>query len=624
MGNVQRIRLTEGQDASRPFQRFRPSRLDVETIIAVQDASDRPYQAGYLVWLQVEVGTAAAATWFRGLMLTPDYRMQRQGRSRVRFSALDLSDALNEEITVANQSANTIAENFGLLLNGVGWPDDADWRDIDADLIEQLSAWEHASGRAITSAQALVDTVGPPARMVIRRNGGMRVIKDVSDTVEASFTDADVRELPDLQQHEDSVINTVTIEGTTLGSIASTVRNRRPLEYDVLDGLAAVERVNVIRRILRAYENGLTTLDLDFHADDDRNQASVAALEPGQVIELQSDFLGQTFAGPVSGLRWRWEGVRAFVRANVVVQTPAPELVGARIYALFGTGAPIEDDRLFIVDIQTGLATAVDVGDPIANSALAYDLNNDILYGATTSIYRINVTTGVGTEIVNIGTTVTGLAYDTDTDTLYGVSPSQLYSIPVDGSALSVIGPFNLGFSFVPNLRSLAYFPSTGQLIGTNSSRRLISIDPVTGLGTDRGLVGANIETNGVRIGALAYDVGNQTFVAGEAIGGGNDVRLFRMGLLGNLTQIGTTLNLGLPVGTSGGDIVGLAYMRLPDPTQLSAPTGLALTESGGDITAAWNAVTDATGYVLEWREEGSGDAWQEVDVTTPPHTFTP
>ena len=88
MGNVQSIRLTEGQDASRPFQRFRPSRLDVETIINVQDASDRPYQAGYLVWLQVEVGTAAAVTWFRGVMLTPDYRMQRQGRSVVRFSAL--------------------------------------------------------------------------------------------------------------------------------------------------------------------------------------------------------------------------------------------------------------------------------------------------------------------------------------------------------------------------------------------------------------------------------------------------------------------------------------------------------------------------------------------------------
>ena len=126
--------------------------LDVETIInsARMPATDL-IRRGIWFGLQVEVGAAAAATWFRGIMLTPDYRMQRQGRSRVRFSALDLSDALNETITVAEQDDETIATNFGLLLDGVGWPDDADWRDIDTDLIEQLSSWEHASGKAITS-----------------------------------------------------------------------------------------------------------------------------------------------------------------------------------------------------------------------------------------------------------------------------------------------------------------------------------------------------------------------------------------------------------------------------------------------------------------------------------------
>ena len=61
-----------------------------------------------------------------------------------------------------------------------------------------------------------------------------------------------------------------------------------------------------------------------------------------------------------------------------------------------------------------------------------------------------------------------------------------------------------------------------------------------------------------------------------------------------------------------------------PPITQLSAPTGLALTTSGGDITANWNAVTDATGYTVEWREQGSGDAWQTANVSAPPHTFTP
>ena len=627
MGNVQRIRLTEGQDASRPFQRFRPSRLDVETIINVQDASDRPYQAGYLVWLQVEVGTAAAATWFRGLMLTPDYRMQRQGRSRVRFSALDLSDALNEMITVPNQSAETIAYNFGLLLDGVGWPDDADWRDIDADLIEQLSSWEHSSGKAITSAQALVDTVGPPARMVIRRNGGMRVIKNVSDTVEASFTDADVRELPDLQQHEDSVINTVTIEGTTLGSIRSTVRNTRPLDYDVLVGLAATERVNVIRRILAAYENGLTTLDLDFQADNDRNQASVAALEPGTVVEMQSDFLGQTFTGPVSGLRWRWEGVRAFVRANVEVLPPPPEVFGLRLYLTLQVHGTDLDARLYFVDVETGLATQIDVGNPGLFNGLAYNPNANIIYAVGgPTVNSVNPVTGVGTQIADLANDfadypgrVVALAYDVANDILIGLSNNNQVRIDLAAGTL-------VNMPFLDQLLGVGtFFPqgaayNNGARITYATGRKdgviwLLAI-------TDSGVVNTISSNLSVELDALAYDDGNQ-----RLFGLGVDAKLYGVDVFsGALTQIGTTDFFGLPFPPSSTNEGGLAYMRLAaiPPSQLSAPTGLALTESSGDITANWDAVTDATGYVLEWREEGSGDAWQEVDVTTPPHTFTP
>ena len=56
----------------------------------------------------------------------------------------------------------------------------------------------------------------------------------------------------------------------------------------------------------------------------------------------------------------------------------------------------------------------------------------------------------------------------------------------------------------------------------------------------------------------------------------------------------------------------------------LSTPTGLALTTADGDITATWDAVTEATGYILEWRVEGSDDVWDTVEVAAPPHTFTP
>ena len=460
LGLVQWIRFSEGADASRPFQRFRQSRLDFETVFVGADVQSRPYQAGQLVWLQAGVGSAAATTWFRGLLLDPDYDSSRSGKVTVRMSALDVSDVLREIISVATQTNGTIAENIGELLDGVGWPDDTDWRDIDADLIEQLSSWAHDNKRAGIGMQNLTDTVGPPARMVIRRNGGIRVLKDVSDTAEAAFTDQDVIGQAKVKQHEDSVINTVTIEGTTLGSLSSTVRNRRPLDYDVLDGLAATERVNVIRRILRAYENGLTSLTFEVDADDDRNQADVAALLPGEVIELQSDTLNATHQGPISGLRWRWEKTRAFVRLNVEVQPPAPDVVGTRIYAIGGSSITAISDRTYIVDVETGLGTAIDVGDPIAESSLAYDLTNDILYGTSGigQLLRINTTTGVGTEITelrinNVLLIVDGLAHNTLDGFLYGLGHMfgsaviHLFKIPTDGINPSVVGPDYLGLA---------------------------------------------------------------------------------------------------------------------------------------------------------------------------------
>ena len=121
----------------------------------------------------VAVGTAAAATWFRGVLLDPDYRTVRSGRVYVRMSALDLSDALREVISVASMDDIMIDDAIDDLLDGVGWPDDAIWRDIDADLLEILSRWEHTSGRGINGLQALTDTVGPPARSIICGTAGL-------------------------------------------------------------------------------------------------------------------------------------------------------------------------------------------------------------------------------------------------------------------------------------------------------------------------------------------------------------------------------------------------------------------------------------------------------------------
>ena len=114
MGRLQSVTLTEGVDANRPFQRFRNSRLDFEIIISAVDAGERPYQAGQLVWLEVAAGAGAAEVWFKGLLRDPDYDVRRSGRSSVRMTAIDVSDVFKETISVASQSANTIAENIGL------------------------------------------------------------------------------------------------------------------------------------------------------------------------------------------------------------------------------------------------------------------------------------------------------------------------------------------------------------------------------------------------------------------------------------------------------------------------------------------------------------------------------
>ena len=158
-------------------------------------------------------------------------------------------------------------------------------------------------------------------------------------------------------------------------------------------------------------------------------------------------------------------------------------------------------------------------------------------------------------------------------------------------------------------------------LDAVGSGETILRLEPVTGA-----VISAlNVEVTGIR--ALAYDNDNRHLYAVVGISGlgSNDDYLYRIGPTGILDRIGTAENFGLGILDTTISSIGLAYMSLGLLlTALPAPTGLALTESGGDITADWNDVTDATGYVLEWREEGSGDTWQAVDVSAPPHTFTP
>ena len=427
-----------------------------------------------------------------------------------------------------------------------------------------LSTWEHLLGRGINGLQALTDTVGPPARSIILRDGGIKVIKDVADMPEAMFTDADVRNLPVLKQHEDSVINSVTIEGTTIGSISSGVLNTRPLEYQVLDGLEATERVNVARRILAAYQNGLTSLSMEFNADDARNQSQVAALMPGRVIQLDSTYLGGVFNGPVSGLQWEWKDRRAAVRASIEVQPPAPVLTGFRLYATVFYQDTNDDfqERLGFFDVGTGLITVVDVGDPSGGSgtlpvirALAYDGDTDTLWGvrSTGNIYRlinIDTSTGVGTDTGIDTGAVLGMAYRPVDGKLYMVGIGGLKTYEVATQTFATIVSSGLS-----STRGLAYAPELDVFYGVSAGFE----GPYTLTPQGGETVGSDIVAGIRPVRGLAYDHQMQRLYGATETGIIYHIALNPLAL----NRIGSTDDFGLALGAGDAAVFGLAYMQL-------------------------------------------------------------
>ncbi len=76
-------------------------------------------------------------------------------------------------------------------------------------------------------------------------------------------------------------------------------------------------------------------------------------------------------------------------------------------------------------------------------------------------------------------------------------------------------------------------------------------------------------------------------------------------------------------VATSDLGELGLPYCTQEGP--VPAPTGLSVTLADGAFTIAWGAVTGAARYEVQWRVEGSGDAWAALPaVTTASATFSP
>lgn len=161
---------------------------------------------------------------------------------------------------------------------------------------------------------------------------------------------------------------------------------------------------------------------------------------------------------------------------------------------LFGS----DTRALYIID--TTDASTMEVGSFGVEgimAGLAYDANNDIMYGTTTKtdkLYLIDYTTGNATFIGDLGVSLMhGLAYDNSADVLFGTFGSSggdgLYQIDVDTGNSTLIG--NIGYIHEDHrntVHGLAVHPLTNDLYGViggpNDVSALLRIDKTTGSGT--------------------------------------------------------------------------------------------------------------------------------------------
>lgn len=186
--------------------------------------------------------------------------------------------------------------------------------------------------------------------------------------------------------------------------------------------------------------------------------------------------------------------------------------------------------------------------------------------------------------------------------TLYGISngrgtaeDNQVYQIdPTTGTTSSALQVTLSGFTVLRSL-ALTAQPGTGTLfalieteVDSNTNRRLVTIDPVTGIATNIGQTGNSFSTLGFRANGTLYgvtgdgagsnpetlftiSVANASTVLQFALGNGADgetIAFHGNGLMyhssGNTTAFFESVNVDTqvvtPIGTAGGEMFGMGF----------------------------------------------------------------
>ncbi|KAA3607268.1 MAG: hypothetical protein DWQ01_16365 [Planctomycetota bacterium] len=156
---------------------------------------------------------------------------------------------------------------------------------------------------------------------------------------------------------------------------------------------------------------------------------------------------------------------------------------------LFGSDVSLDD--LGSIDRNNGAWTTIgDQGAVDAITGLAYDPNNDLLYGINPSsdrLYLLDQSTGFATPIGSSGAlgfdNANGLAYDPNQDVMYGadLNTNTLFTVNVSNSSTTVIG----SISGASAIEGLAFDPATNTLYGLDdTSDRVVILDTTTAVAT--------------------------------------------------------------------------------------------------------------------------------------------
>lgn len=134
--------------------------------------------------------------------------------------------------------------------------------------------------------------------------------------------------------------------------------------------------------------------------------------------------------------------------------------------------------------------------NPSSGTFLMSNRDNNLFYSTTAA--------GIATDIGSTPDDLKGLAFVGST--LYGAAAftSTLYALnPLDGAVLSSLGVSMAGFT-VDGMNGLATDPDSGLLYGvvrTGSDRHLATIDPLTGIASDIGVITGGSGWSGLAFG---------------------------------------------------------------------------------------------------------------------------